>query len=551
MMRIAAWQKHRCARMLTDAELKQLAGAAAFARGRGYHADGRVRLLREGENGIEGEAEGNELYRLWLKREQGEWRWGCSCPAADDGSFCKHLVAAALVWREGTPPRRPGKEDELLDFLRTQPAERLAGWLAELAGEDSDIARRLRLHQSRDDPAKLKKSLSEALATHGLLDYHRSMDYARRLGPVLTQLQEQIRRDAGGGRELCDYTLKRLLRIYARSDDSAGTIGQRLAELAELHAEACRLAPGDGAELARRLYALQTADEWGLFPVSKYWPALGDAGQAEYAKLIAADLERLPPKPDPSGKHDSDAFYVRRRTADYAQAARDFELLMRVLQWDTSHAGAFLEITDACRRFKREREALQWAERGVKRFPHDARLRDALAACLTQAGLGEKALEQQWLAFMAQPDEQHWDALKQAAGKQWPEWRGKSLEALGGRRNGYDAGQRVRLLMHDADLDGALAEARARRIDPETLVQLAQRIENRNRVGSGELYLRVARALAEHLDYKQYPLFTRYMQRVARLLPENAWREWFEGFLVQHRRKTRLMAMLTEKGLCS
>ena len=534
--------------MLSDKELKRLAGAAAFSRGRGYYADGRVRLLRSGKTQCEAEAMGNETYRLWLKRDGKEWRWDCSCPAAADGDFCKHLVAAALLWRDGAA--EPGEEpDDLLAYLRAQPAERLALLLKQMADEDAEVERCLRLLQAEADPARLKKVLASALATRGFLDYQRSMDYAHRLGPVIAQLEAQLAAAPAAARELIEYALKRLLKVYANADDSAGAIGGCLADLARLHAQACALAASDGSELAGTLYKLQTADQWGLFPIAEYWPALGPEGRAAYARLIMEELEKLPPKPDPAGRHDSDAFYIRRRAAEYAQAAGDFDLLMRVLQWDISHAGAFVEIIGACREFKREREALQWAERGVKRFPGDAHLRDALAACLHAAGLEDEAIEQHWAAFRAQPDEQHWDALKKAAAKHWPAWRTKALDALAGQSDGYPAGQRVRLLIHDGDLDGALAEARTRRIDPDTLVRLAQRIESRDRKAAGELYLRVARSLAERLDYKQYPLFTRYMQRISRLLPENEWRDWFDNFLAQHRRKTRLLELLKDKGL--
>lgn len=534
--------------MLSDAELKELAGAAAFTRGRGYYSEGRVRLLKSGKTQFEAESQGNETYRLWLKRDGRDWHWGCSCPAADDGSFCKHLVAAALLWRDGNPEPHE-EQDDLLDYLRAQPVERLALWLKQLADEDSDVERRLRLFQAESDPALLKKTLASALGVRGFLDYQRSLDYAHRLGPVIAQLETMLASSPAVGRELIEYALKRLLKTYANADDSAGAIGGCLAELARLHARACALAPGDGRELAKQLYLLQTSDEWGLFPVTDYWPALGQTGQTEYARLITAELEKLPPKPEPNGRHDSKHFYIRRRAADYARAARDFGLLMRVLQWDLSNGHAFIEIVEACREFKREREALQWAERGVKKFPDEARLRDLLAGCLAESGLTEEALQQNWAAFTAEPDEKHWDALKQAAAKHWPAWREKALEALAGRADGYSAGQRVRLLMHDGDLDGALAEARVRRMDPETLLRLAQRIESRDGKAAGELYLRVARSLSERLDYKQYPLFARYMQRVARLSPEREWREWFDAFLVQHRRKTRLMELLKERGL--
>lgn len=534
--------------MLDDTELKELAGAAAFSRGQGYYADGRVRLLKSGKAQFEAEAAGNETYRLWLKQDGKDWSWDCSCPAADDGSFCKHLVAAALLWRDGNPEPQM-EQDDLLEYLRAQPAERLALWLKQLADMDSDVERRLRLFQAEADPALLKKTLASALGVRGFLDYQRSMDYAYRLGPVIAQLETTLASSPAASRELIEYTLKRLLKTYANADDSAGAIGGCLTDLARLHARACTLAPGDGRDLAKQLYGLQTSDEWGLFPVADYWKALGETGQPEYARMIAAELEKLPPKPAPNSPHDSEHFYIRQRAADYARVARDFELLMRVLQWDLSNGRAFIKIIEACREFKREREALQWAERGVKNFPDEARLRDALAGCLAEAGLQEEALEQYWAAFITEADETHWDALKHAARKHWPVWRKKALDTLSGQPDGYAAGQRVRLLMHDGDLDGALTEARARRIDPETLLRLAQRIESRDGNAAGELYLRVAQSLTERLDYKQYPLFARYMQRVARLLPESDWHGWFDSFVTQHRRKTRLMELLKEKGL--
>ncbi|MGH9433287.1 MAG: SWIM zinc finger family protein [Terriglobia bacterium] len=531
--------------MLSDFELKELAGSAAFARGRSYHAEGRVRLLRQGAEQIEAEAKGSELYRLWLKREKGEWRWGCACPAAADGSFCKHLVAAAMVWRDGMAKPRPDEQDKLLGYLHKQPAARLARWLAELAHEDSDVARRLKLHQSEGDPAKLKKALSDELGTSGFLDYHRSMDYARRLGPVLIQLRELTERDPAAGRELCDYALKRLFRIYARADDSAGAIGECLAELARLHADACRLAPGDGTELARQLYKLQTTDEWGLFPIGDYWEALGEQGHKEYAGLINQELATLPAKP--TEEHDSEHFYIRQRAVAYTRAARDFGLLMHVLQWDLSHAMDYLEIINACREFGREREAMQWAERSVRRFGGDAQLRDALADCLQTAGLEEETIEQRWQAFCLESDAGHWDALKKAAGVDWMPWREKALASLAD--NDSEATQCVELLMHDEDLPGALQAARARPLYTDTLARLAQRLESTDGTAAGELYLRVARHLEERLSYKQYPLFTQYAQRIVRLLPESAWRTWMNGVLTRHGRKTRLMAMFAEKGL--
>lgn len=312
-----------------------------------------------------------------------------------------------------------------------------------------------------------------------------------------------------------------------------------------MHANACRAAPGDGSELAKQLLKLQTTDEWGLFPVAHYWQALGEKGQKAYAGLIGNELTRLPPKA--AQKHDSEHFYIRQRASEYARAAGDFDLLMRMLQWDLSYPIAYVDIVQSCRNFGREREALQWAERGVRRFSDDERLREALADCLQAAGLKDEALEQHWQAFCLQPDAGHWDALKAASGNGWPAWRGKALTKLAD--DNTEATQRVELLMHDRDLAGALAAARAHPVYPDTLARLAQRLESTDAAAAGELYLRVARSLEEQLSYKQYPLFTRYAQRITRLLPESAWRPWLDEVLTRHRRKTRLMEMFEKKGL--
>jgi hypothetical protein len=129
--------------MIGGDELLRLAGERAYARGRAYHREGRIALARVEDDRIDGEARGSEDYPLWLRRENGRWRWGCACPAADGGAFCKHLVAAVLTARgqaaeaisEDAAPettaakkrRMPAPQGNLSDFLRAQPAERLAG----------------------------------------------------------------------------------------------------------------------------------------------------------------------------------------------------------------------------------------------------------------------------------------------------------------------------------------------------------------------------------------------------------------------------------------
>lgn len=528
--------------MLSDEELLALAGKAAFSRGRQYHAQGRVRLTRHDREALEAEVQGSETYSLWMRHEGSQWRWSCSCPAADDGSFCKHLVAAALTARDdaagdeaGGAQRAGAEDDELWAFLRAQPAERLAGWLKALADDDPEVEKRLRLFRAAETPGALKTALGKLLNTGGFLDYRGSLVYARRLATAVQLLETQLARDAVACRELCEHVIGRLLKIYERSDDSAGAIGERLHEFAALHARACAAAP-PGKALAKSLFALQQKDGWGLLPLAHYWDALGPEGRAEYGRLVAAELAGLPAKPDETTRHGA-AFRIRARAEAYARTSGDFDLLQRVLRWDLSQPHDHLRVLESLREFRREREALDWAERAVKRFPQDERLRAALAACLHAAGLDEEALEQCWQAFCLRPGGESWDRLKRAAGADWPRWRERALSAIAARENG-EATLRVRLLQHDGDFAAAVALARECPVRPDTLQDLAQRLERDDPTTAGEFYLRLARLEAREPHYDRYPQLVHFLARAARLLPRETVQPELVELSVAHARKT-------------
>lgn len=535
---------------LDDSHLLTLAGKAAFARGRVYHAEDRVRLTQVGATSIEAEVRGSELYALWLRQQDGDWRWGCSCPAADDGACCKHVVAAVLTWRDGETEAQDTEgtsRTALGAWLRKQPPERLAGWLMELAAEDRDVERRLQLYRDSDDPAALKKSLGKLLSAGGFLDHRASLRYARKLDVVLAQLREQRARDAIACRTLCEYVLGRLLRVYENSDDSAGAIGECLQRLAELHADACAAA-GGGKALALALHGLQQKADWGLFPLRAYWTALGAEGQATYGRLMLAELNTLPPTPEPRERYGAGGA-VLRRAEDYARATDDFDLLQRVLRWDLSYPAAHLRVIDSLREARREREALQWAEHAIKLYPADMQLRQALAQGLLAAGLDEEANEQAWTAFRSRPDHPQWELLKRTSSADWPRWRERALAELTQRERPDDATLRVDLLLHDGDTATACRLAQGQTVRLELLRELAQRLESTDPVAAGSFWLRCIRAQQARLDHPQYESLVGMLQRVARLLPEQEWRPVVTELRQVHRLKKRLMSLLTDAGL--
>lgn len=543
-----------------DALLLEWAGNAAFVRGRGYHAGGRVALSKVADAALVGEAQGTEMYRLWLKREDGDWQWSCDCPAADAGAFCKHLVAAVLTARgevveseEAGPSSKsskrraaPARRDELLAFLRAQPAERLAGWLHALAGEDGDIEKRLLLYRAAEQPETLKSALAKLLHTGGFLEYRRAIDYARRLDAAIEQLRNLLQRDPDGCRALCEYALGRLFKIYGNSDDSAGAIGDCLHSIADLHAQACAALP-PGAALAKPLHAMQCKDGWGVLALPDYWDALGPQGQGAYTKLVMAEFERLPaPKP---GEHFGEGFDVCRRVEALARCAGDFDLLQRVLRRNLSHSYDHLRVLESLREFGREREALAWAETAVKRFPDDTRLRVVFSECLAESGMREEALEQAWQCFLQQPGDEHWDDLKRLSGENWPAWRERALAHAASLEKGV-VSLRIGLLLHDGDCKTAVQLARDGKVSVDALLDVADAVKRAEPQAAGSFYLRAASAYAERLNRaSDYQRFVGYLVEASRLLPADALYPLLSEVREAHRRKPKLMGMLDKAGL--
>lgn len=548
----------------SDEELIRLAGKGAFDRGGKYALLGRVVLSRHDGDGFAGQAEGEALYQLRLRRDGLHWQWDCSCPAADGGAFCKHLVAAVLIARDGPPDQRADEDETdddapppprrgkasghhaLAEFLRAQPAERLAQWLLAFADDDADIAKRLQLYSAQNDPAELKAALGRLLQAGGVLDYRRSIAYARKLDEVIAQLEDTIAQDPKAGRTLCEYVLGRLQTVYARADDSSGAIGGQLQHIAHLHAQACTAA-APGKALAKSLQALRQKDDWGMFPLAAYWNALGAEGQSAIAKPILAAFEALPAKATEATRWGA-AFGTVRQAEELARVTHDFDLLQRVLRRDLSRPHDYLQVLESLHDAGREREALDWVEQAVKRFPKEAMLRDAFAENLARAGLHDEATEQTWQAFHLQPNTRNWDALKRRAGSQWAAWRERALQdVITHERNNVSL--RVILLAHDNDLEAAIALARTQPIRLDVLDDLACRIQHNQPDVAGALQLRRLQGQLEFVDGPRYAALVQTLERIARCLPPAQWQPLVAKIRIEHARKTKLMKMLDEAGL--
>lgn len=536
-------------------QVRDLAGDAAFGRGEAYLAQGRVALSDHGASGFDATARGTSRYRLWLRQKGDAVRFGCACPAAADGSFCKHLVAASLAWiRAGDDDGPATAGDDLQSALMNEPRERLAEWLYKAAMSDAGLEKQLRWKLSTD-PATLKKSLSALLNTGGFLDWRRSQDYALRLDAPLDVLEALLERDPDQCTELAEHTLKRLLRIYGRADDSTGMIGDRMHEFAELHARAAAKARVSGARLAGSLHKLKKLDDWGLFPLARYWDALDGKGKAAYIRRVDKEVGALPEPADENDfptriEHDR----VRARREEMARCQGDFDTLIDLLSRDLSSGYQYQRIVEACREFGHEALAMNWAERGLKADPRWPGMRPLLAGEYERAGLEAEARELLWQDFRQRPGGQTWHRLKAASVKYWEKTRQAALDELAEREPKLDDGRRdaslrLQLLLEDEALEEALELAEAQAARPDILVTVAESVATGHPGAAAGLYRRAADRELPRADAKTYKRVVPLIRRVAQLDDSPEVRDWIRQIRTRYKARPKLMGMMDKAGL--
>jgi uncharacterized Zn finger protein len=120
-------------RLITDASLAKLAGEKSFARGAGYFDAGAVTDLLQTRDAVRPTVAGNDDYRVILKPAGRTLDWSCTCPLGDEGTFCKHAVAAGLAWLA-----REGRSGDDLAGLRVRVEVLAAESLRKAAADELD-----------------------------------------------------------------------------------------------------------------------------------------------------------------------------------------------------------------------------------------------------------------------------------------------------------------------------------------------------------------------------------------------------------------------------
>ena len=387
--------------------------------------------------------------RLWISADD-ELDGACTCPHAQDGNFCKHLVALALAWRAAlgdaaaiSLPQTARKQssatqkssvqterqDALRRFIWEQNASVLAERLWSWAERDRACMADLKIWASSskavDDPKALRAAIDAVLPRrNGYLDWRRSNDYARQGSAVMELLRPWISRDAATARELCEHALRRLFKVAEQSDDSLGGIGGLIQDLMGLLIETLRTA-APPASWIDRWFKLMDADPWGLWNEPAVLEAAGPEAQARYAERARQDWHTWRQRPRKTTSRRSSSFLtgdddlerdlLRRRYLEVLARQDDPRALLDAMIESVETAAEYCDVVAFCEARNWHREALQWAQSAARLHPRDARCEDALLRCYERDGWDEEALAIRRQRLEHHPGPMQYMALLRAA----------------------------------------------------------------------------------------------------------------------------------------
>ncbi|MFB6568234.1 SWIM zinc finger family protein [Streptomyces noursei] len=557
-------------RGLTEADLKALAGARSFERGRGY-VDA-VSGVEVGDGWIGASVRGTERYEVELVLDgPGGLSGECDCPYGLEGNFCKHLVAlglTVLARQESLPRQRKAARDRAQDldgWLSARSKGELLALVRELLGEDRQLRHRLELRaaSARGDLAVVRARIRDLLdigpfAQYGYVEYADARAYADQAGQAVSAIGALT----GSGRAADAIVLAReAMELLAQAveciDDSDGWLGQVGAGLVDAHLDACRAARPDPGELARWLigHALGELGD-GLTDIDPldYEDVLGAEGTALLRKL-AVEAWR-------GNRRGWAEKYLMERLA---KAGGDVDAVIAVHGADLAPNGhTHLVIARELDTARRPDEALGWAERGMReardladvdtalvdylgdRYAQADRLVDAVALRRDHFGARRTLLTYQQLRAAAR------------AADRWPAEREGALALLRAdagqrKRGGYGSSVLVDVLLDDKDVDAAWQAATEAGAHDRQWLSLADQARATRPADALGVYLRLAEPLTQRTGNHVYEELVSLLLSIRDCHRRLGSPEEFTGYVTALRtaqkRKRNLMRLMDEHGL--
>ncbi len=554
--------------LITLAVLEDLAGTTTFRRGEEYFSVGAVGRLRATDDKVTAKVEGTETYQVELRDDDGDLAYGCTCPRAADGYFCKHCVAVGLAWlaeqaaeskpKAGKAKRRDPWRD-IKEYLTTQSPESLIELLLDVAQRDDRLYQSLLLKAERTGgDGNVAKAFRRAIdgATHilGFVDWREVGTFAGNFDQVSESLAELLKPDTAASLvELAEYAIERVENALEQIDDSNGTVSGTVYGLGELHQKACAMARPEPTGLAERLFRLETTLPFNVcsFDAATYSNVLGNEGLRRYRELAEAEWRKIKPRDSKDG-HDGNRYRITRIMEQLAEASGDIEELVAIKSRDLSSGYRYLEIAEIYAKARQREKALEWAERGLKAFPErpDNRLRDFLVAAYLKRKRNDEALQLTWVQFEERPILEHYMKLHDVAGKlgAWPVQRERALikvdeviarEAATSRwkpkPSATNYSLRMQIALWEDDLDAAWSAAHEGTCDRSLLITLAGKLESARPGDAVSLYRRVAPLIVEQTNNTAYEEAIKLIRKVGGLMKTQKQLSEFSDYLAELR----------------
>ena len=584
--------------------IEALTDARSWQRGVDYFERGAVATLTIKGGKARAVVEGHDDYRVRLSCDGDAFVGSCDCPVGQDGRFCKHCVAAALAWLEredGRPEEhlvgeaedtidtpvgldssgQPSEADRLHDFLGSLDKAELVELIEERLPWDDAWRERLLLWATRDtgedggvDISAYRESIKRATRVRGgYIDYDGSGSFADGVDNVADALEGLLHDGhAAAVIPLLEYGVKRIEKALLHADDSNGEISGVMHRLAQLHADACHLAPPDPVKLAQRLFKAEVEGEFDAFhnAALTYADVLGEAGLAEFRRLAKAQWDELPPRRpgDERFAFDTRRLCITSIMESLARAADDVDGLIDVLRHDLALPHGYLRIAETLVEAGREHEALSWAREGLAAFPadRDTRLENFAASLLLSRGEHDEAMAMIWSQFERHPGAETYLHLKNHAkrARQWRHWHKRAYalvrEALDratanpdGRAPSTfdrwaDRSLLVEMCLLDGHADRAWREAQVGGCSDRLWMQLAKAREKKHPADAVAVYQERIDPIVSQTSNRAYEQAASLLRHIGKLMDSLDQREAYRDYLAQlretYKRKRNFVAIL-------
>jgi len=569
--------------------VEAMADRRSFERGLLYAANGRVGKPAVTTSSVKAKVRGSSSYLVRLSlNDENEPAYDCSCPVGQEGRFCKHAVAVAVVVTDAVadPSQQADGVIDVRGYLAGLDHQTLVDVLVERAADDDIFDSRLRMEAARATagPPQLgvfRHVIEEAFLVADYVGYREMYDYLNNINTVLDSLQDLL--DDGHADAvvaLAEHAIDRAEDAVGYVDDSDGWMSGIAERLQDLHLAACTAAQPDPVALAGTLFDRErhSGDLEVFFGAAgAYAEVLGADGLAEYRRLAQAEWDALPalgPTDEERG-WSSQRFGITQIMQTLAELTGDVDAVVEVLVRDQSSAYQFVRIGEVLRGAKRYDDALVWAEKGLALHGgSDSRLVEVAAEEYHRTGRGEDAVRVTWDAYGAAPGLLTYRHLAEHAQRAdlWPAWHGKALDLLRsrigqGRRKpargrvtrwpapGPDSSMLVEVLLFDGDVEKAWAEASAAGCRRDLWLELARRREGEHPLEAIPIWQAEAERCIDAKNNSAYAEAVELIVRVGRLMAAAEREADFTPYVAKlratHKPKRNLMKLFDERNWLS